>query len=893
MKVAKTIDELYDESKRYDIVISNDAALVTALNNRIDAPRIGRLASTPRMIAKDREDAILEKLMSEGRCTRDGRYGIMDDVRILDLITKATKHDIRFVHGEVENIRLIRRYRKDVEKYLAGRSSREIYRIYTELPTYELVMASFDPSEHHTYDGKKVAVIGIELFDDLDKHFIPMDFDDISLFKENGRYDIGTVYAVGNDRQVAEHAVDMIAGRSTEDVAIVMDTQGAISDAVRSALYRKGIGFKNTLSARDLIDVRDFMEFVTRSLSYEILTVGDVRELFACYGVWMDSRFDEYLLDRHARISKDGAKALSEKMKNIREHTFSELCGAIVGKGANGTVNMIFGELGLGDELINERTAGHASYLINSMDGIKHNAQIPDNERRGVLLTDCRNSAFIDRPFVIYVNMDGAWSGSAAGESYIDRAEEDEKERQRFQILLQQGSVRMHLVNTMKGGKEARPCTLFDRLNTDADGVMRKVSSFGDLVNTTVVRGAWCSPGAPPANDRHPAGGTDGDIRRFSKSTMNLYVTCPMAYMFGELVGPPDTEGIVFGNMVHEFAEFCLCYPDIARTNIETCTDILADAWAGISCPEKRELDRSRIRVSMTNVSRFIDSLNIAVQLTDAPKGRRNPFFEHFGKDQRTDIMERSCRSDATPLEGRFDLLYGNRIIDYKSGRPYNVDDIAKKMDASKKNDYYELQPFVYLSILDDMLGGTGKKEFIQFYTTDNDVESANDPDFNIMKNARTISLLSREDIVRNGTVLRMVCTRKTSDIITELGSRFGSALLAAGVGNPERWAGDTELFERIMAMHGKRTKAAREETEKVIRDSAKLLMRCFIVIDDENRIIIPGESIGRFKEYARKIHKRANEQQHSGFPYTPRKGCDRCYFRQICTRGGDDDESE
>ena len=38
MKTAKTIEELYKEAKEFDVVITVDAALATALNARVDEP---------------------------------------------------------------------------------------------------------------------------------------------------------------------------------------------------------------------------------------------------------------------------------------------------------------------------------------------------------------------------------------------------------------------------------------------------------------------------------------------------------------------------------------------------------------------------------------------------------------------------------------------------------------------------------------------------------------------------------------------------------------------------------------------------------------------------------------------------------------------------------------
>ena len=631
MKTARSIDEIYEDAKRYDIVISNDAALVTALNNRINVPKVGRLASTPKMIAEDHQDAVLQRLMDADECTDDGVYGIMDDVRLLESICDLTGFDIRFVHGEVENIREIRKYTKEVEKYLIGRPSKRIYEAFSKLPTYEMVMSSFDPSEHGTYDGKKVAIIGLDMFNDLDKHFIPADFKEIQMFS-GGRYDIGTVYAVGNDRQVAEHAVDLISKENAEDTAIVMDSTGPIADAVRSALYRKGIGFENTLSAKDIVNIRDYLEFIRKALLYEILTVGDVRELFASYRASADSRYDEYLLHRYEPMAFPDFRELSETMKNVRKYTFAELCEKIVRDRYKGTVKMVLDEIGISDKKINERTEGAASYLIRSMEKIKHNAEIPDSEKKGVLLADCRNSMFIDRPFVIYLNMDAGWSIPNVGKEYIDRDADEEKDKERFQALLQQGTSRIYIVNTMKNGKAARPCTLFDRLNLNADGSPKRINKFEDLDGINVKKGMWISSGVKKKPAERPAPSNVRPIGDLSKSSMNSYVTCPRAYMLGELVRLPDTEGTVFGIMVHEFAEFCLCYPKVAKDNIGVCADMISDVCAGISCPERKELDRSKITAAIDNIAKFIFSMNISAPLNVdiGTKKHKNRFFEMF-----------------------------------------------------------------------------------------------------------------------------------------------------------------------------------------------------------------------------------------------------------------------
>ena len=48
---SKSIRELYDEAKGFDLVITSDPALATGLNHMIDHPRIGAFALTPRHLA--------------------------------------------------------------------------------------------------------------------------------------------------------------------------------------------------------------------------------------------------------------------------------------------------------------------------------------------------------------------------------------------------------------------------------------------------------------------------------------------------------------------------------------------------------------------------------------------------------------------------------------------------------------------------------------------------------------------------------------------------------------------------------------------------------------------------------------------------------------------------
>ncbi|MCL2143796.1 MAG: PD-(D/E)XK nuclease family protein, partial [Methanomassiliicoccaceae archaeon] len=411
------------------------------------------------------------------------------------------------------------------------------------------------------------------------------------------------------------------------------------------------------------------------------------------------------------------------------------------------------------------------------------------------------------------------------------------------------------------------------------------------IVGTEIKKGAWL-PSAVPADvtKEHCPNTSSHKMGDLSKTSMNMYVSCPRAYMFSELVVTPDSENTVFGNMIHEFAEFCACYPKIAKENIDECVRMISDVYAGISCPERKEFDLSRITSAVTNVEKFIDLLNVSVPLNVDARSKKhmNRFFERFGLTMTSDIVECDRRSSKYPMHGGFDLLIGNKVIDHKSGRMPKTSEIIDKMEISEKKDHFEFQPLVYLSILDDILERPGEREFVLFYAAGNETDLSGS--FDVMKNTRNVTLLNmhKPDIIKSGMLLDIVTEAKSKEFIRDIGEGFNNALLEAGIDNAESWKNDETLIERIIALQSKRTKAVTDAIRSAVKKAGEIMSGCYI--NDGSRILIPRETIEQFKEYAKKIHARADGQQITGFPYEPRISCDRCVFFHICTGGRPDD---
>lgn len=855
MKRAKTIDELYEEVKDYDVVLCNDAPLMTALNMRTDVPRVGDLATTPRRIARKESHRILGE-------------GIWDDLRIVSHISRETGYDIRFVHGEVENIRTIRRYTKEVERHLYGRSAR-IYRIYRELPTEERVMDSFDADKEGLFFGNRVAVIGLDMFNDLDKHFIPRHHDEIDMFS-GGSSEIGTIYESGNDRQMADGATALIDPERASDFAIVLDTSSPLADAVRASMYRKGIPFKNDLKARDLVQVRDYLEMVRLSLSFDTVRAGQVRELFSACGGDIPIDYDEYLLDRIPEHLDGRSLEIWECMRDIRARTFSEACDILIVNTSGGSdslyrspIRTLLGNLGVKDSLISEDAANSLEYTINSMEP-KHNEQIPDDERNGVIIADCGNALYVDRPAVLFLGLGQNWYRPPRGKRYMDWEDERERNALRFSVLLQQGDARIYMVNSMKDGRPPRPCVLFD------DILGKDVRRFDDI--GTTARGYWGegSPERLPPRTAVPASARE---MHFTKSSLNSFMECPRRFMFGMLTRSPSGASAFFGILVHEFAEFCLCYPSYVKENgIRYYEDLLWERYSKMVSEERREVERCRLRIALTNISHFLDSLDIEVPMD---RTTRNPIMEHHGLPSSSSAAESRRSSSKVPLYGTFDLLAGGTIVDYKTGRMKDAKEV--KEDMGPKAEYREYQALVYLSILDD--AEEGRKVFRIFNVLGNpEAALSGDPDLegcfvDVVADGTTF-----EDFVRTGLRDAPYIPQKVRDNWGRIADRM---VELGPPGEPEDWMSDRTLQERIADAN----KGTYKRTLKSLAEAVSGW-----AVTEEDRLTVLKERMEEFREFVKRKHSEMTAQR-SGVMGADTERCGKCRYFHLCTVQGGADE--
>ncbi|MBK8984082.1 MAG: hypothetical protein IPM38_17640 [Ignavibacteria bacterium] len=157
MNKSKSISEIYDEVKDFDLVITSDAPLATALNRNVDMPRLGLLAMTPRQLALKYGTLYFDKLYSKS-----------------ELIIEITKHShksLKYVHQSIEKIIEIWNHTgllESCELFLT--QEKDFLKYLEKYKTVEYAMENFD---ERFYGDIKITVAGYELFNELDKQVLP------------------------------------------------------------------------------------------------------------------------------------------------------------------------------------------------------------------------------------------------------------------------------------------------------------------------------------------------------------------------------------------------------------------------------------------------------------------------------------------------------------------------------------------------------------------------------------------------------------------------------------------------------------------------------------------------------------------------------------------------
>ncbi len=645
----KSIAELYEEVKEFDLVITNDAPLATALNKLVDKPRLELLAMTPKQIASKFSQLYYDKIFEKYEVTLN--------------VSKKSGMPLRVVHQIVKKIYEVWMYNAKfefIEQFL-NEEETEILDLIKEYDTIETALEYFNED---FYGNKRIAVIGQEIFSLLDLEALPSrraPAERINVFKEE-EYKIDRTYIFRTTEQLIQSITDLIDKDNADETAIVIEPESEYLEILKARLNSKGINIeiKNYLS--DDPRVKNLISLIELSLRIRELKVKELVSQTNEFGISIDSRYNQYEALYLKSVYKDDKKIMSffSIAESITKHSYTELI-----KKLETDFEMKFPEeftdvldmLDLTNSKIDSTNLIDLKYFLKEFD-----TEL-GSEKSGVLFVNALSSAFIDRQIIFYTGLENSWMKLFPDKDYLNKEEEDEKNLKRFKILLQQGGYRFYFVKSVNNYKEIIPCYYFMNI------AGREISNFNDSFFNPLQ--ADTDSGNEKYKSRRKKLKTEAieSLKKISPSKFNLLYRCPKQYSFSLLLTQEESPVFMKGTLLHCLAEFYFNYPEFVNQNKEQILDWMSDEMLLFQKNINRQFVRSEFRLGMETIIKFLNEMNFEkIEDPVTSKSEGNRMMKKFRKDKKYSNTESWLPDpENSMLTGKIDLRSGSVIVDYKS----------------------------------------------------------------------------------------------------------------------------------------------------------------------------------------------------------------------------------
>ncbi|MBB6647925.1 PD-(D/E)XK nuclease family protein [Halobellus ruber] len=663
---ARTIDDLYDEVDDYDLVLTTDAPLSQALNRRIDRPRLGTFAATPRMLAS-----------GEFR-PRDDRQLFLELIDATDLNWKHAAYLLESILGcweETGDLRAILEY----DQFDTRATRRAIDVIDTADSAHN------DLTEYTIPEERSVAVIGEEQFTALDRSVLPDEYETVDPFGGDD-FELPEFHLYESTTDIVDTVVSNVTPENAEDVAIIMDRGSEYPALVESALEANDIPFYGGPGFADDESLRTFIRLLRTAHADRHARLGDVRPILHHLGIRPSVEDDNKRLHE---LDHPEIEPLQQFCETIHEQSIDEALSTFE--------TWCDRSLDAFREELDRLGVRHATVGEDTLDGIEFYLQsfdVPiDRDDAGVLLADATAAAYVDRPVVFHLGMDADWTHRILDRPWIDADAKDRQYLRQFQLLLQNGNEQYFLVQETSAGEPVTPCLYFhDLLDAEFD-------TFGDLPSTSHTRFTGRDG---DGFEKEPVDAEPTTIETLSPSSLSTFANCPRDYFFDRVVTSPDRDHFQKGNLFHDFAEFYVNHPDIIHT---TAGDELVDRMLAGMRPYVDDVDlevlRTEFEIGIDLIQRF---------LTEEPPTKReyeeyghredsNFFADHFGQPINSPITERWFENPALGGEGKVDLIHSpSQLVDYKSGSHTSASKVVDKSAIDEISDEPDFQALLYLA---------------------------------------------------------------------------------------------------------------------------------------------------------------------------------------------------
>jgi len=675
MKVdrALSIDEIYEKAQDFDLVLTAEAALADALNNRVERPRVGKLAYTPQRL--------VYSTFQNQEC-KDERELFLHAVHNLDLTWKEASYLLRNVisywkeTGSLEGFSQSADFQTErVEEIhdLAGNTTN----IYREMENY------------HISKGRSVCVVAPYQLDALDQSIVPENASQLPIFEER-KVQLPIFRVFHSSNQLIGATVDNLLRLNPEQVALVVRPESEYNPLIRSQLRDFEVDFQAAEDVQDSESLRTLIRFFRLSITRHRLTLREVRPVFRHLGADFPTRRENEYLEQ---IEIPEIQGIYQLLKRASTSTFGELFVIMENEGlkvAEG-VRDVFEELQLWDEPITEPNLNNLEYYLDSFSVER------DRTASGLILADPSSVAFVDRPVVFYLGMTVGWDSKVNDKPWRNLVWLRERNRKNFQALIQNGDSRFYMVQDMKLNREVTPSTYFNELNPE-------ISSFTDGKEEKDYRIYSRSGPAPKNFSSQYIEKTAGNVKVISKSSLNKLVYCPRDYFFSNIVEEPDRDYFRKGNLYHDFGEFYANFPQfVEQEGLPKFVDLMVRSVKPIVDEVQLGRIRTEFRVGIRAIRDYLKERlpELIVDLDYSGysgSDQKNFFAQEFDRRLKRTFTEMDFYNEEIGLKGKVDMVRGNNLVDYKSGRKSTAASVVKNSNIDLLKDKPKFQALSYIT---------------------------------------------------------------------------------------------------------------------------------------------------------------------------------------------------
>lgn len=671
---ARSIDDLADAVADADLVLSADAPLTLALDRRVQTPRLGRVAATPRSHA------------SGEFVPQDDRALFFERVAGNDLPWKTAARDLDLClqcwdyTGRVDAI-------LEYDEFDTA-TMRETVALLESTPSSHRDLAEASP-----LDDRDVHVIDEASFSELDRTLVPDDATVVDPFDE-GSATVPEVHRYASATAIVDAVVEEITPDIATAVAIVLDEGTPYSPLLEAELEAADIPYQGGPGFLDDDGVRLFLRLLQSLETTSRLTVGEVRPLLRKLGHDVEETLDERRVDVLESSSDHPAfERLADLRRTLSTSTFGgalDAFEAAVGEPLYDLRNEL-ASLSLDDEPVTETSVNQLVYYL-------HTFEVPvERDDTGVLLANASSTAYVDRPIVFYVGLGEGWARTPPDYPWVDERAFIERDVSRFQRLLQNGEQRYLLVQEARAGDRVTPCPYLHEFFE-----VSEFEGFGDLpdaIEHVGERGRSGGASFPPPNPE-----PDPDpLETISQSSLNAFVRSPRGYYFGDLLETPTNYHLERGNLIHEAAELYVNAPatfeDADRR--EALLDAMVERIRPYVAETRVAVTRTRFDIGLDVIEAFLTAHPPTPAEYDSygQPFLDNDLAEALGLVVDSPLCERWFESADLGGKGVVDLLADPQtVVDYKSGSPKDRGAILERASIDEFHDTPDFQVLLYLA---------------------------------------------------------------------------------------------------------------------------------------------------------------------------------------------------